>query len=490
MDAPSTGAESLADTVRHLEQKLAAQRKVLSAIHAFSGETSLERLLGRIMEEATRAVDADRSSLFLYDRDKDELWSKIAQGLDTTEIRFSARRGIAGEVARSGALLNIPDAYADARFNPDWDRVTGYRTCSVLAMPMRSRRGETIGVLQVLNKAGGNPFTEEDEEALGALATNASSFIENAQLHEQIQALFEAFVRVSMSALDERDPATRGHSDRVAAYTLNLARRVHDDQGPRFGTTLFTREEMREIRFATLLHDYGKIGVREHVLAKANKLSDPEVALICQRLERLELEARLEAALSQQQGEPAGDNALAPWRDTLHAWRETVCKANIPDPLGSAAREALDAMLAKGVLTGDEHGSLSIARGNLTPAEWDDMRSHVTRSYHLLRQIPWPGDLAAIPEIAWCHHERLDGSGYPRKLVGDKIPLVAQIMAVADTFDALTAADRPYKRAMPNERAFDILRMESGEGHLDRDLVEMFIEGRAWDLGARNAGAS
>jgi HD-GYP domain-containing protein (c-di-GMP phosphodiesterase class II) len=315
---------------------------------------------------------------------------------------------------------------------------------------MKDGKGHILGVIQVLNRVDGGPFGTRDEEMLSALGSHVAVFIENAQLHESIETLFESFVRSASTAIEERDPTTSGHSKRVAKYALKLARAVHEER-----VSVFTRARMRQLRYAALLHDFGKIGVRESVLTKRNKLADEGLELITERFRRMELE---------------GTDA------DLGAALKLVNHANVPGRLSDEDVAGLGALGEAGALTSREVECLSVARGNLTPAEWDDMRSHAGRSLHILAEMPWPEEYARVPEIAHRHHEKLDGSGYPSGLSGDDIDLDARILGIADIYDALTAEDRSYKPAIPHDRAREILLGDAEAGRLDMDLVSLFLE--------------
>ena len=206
-----------------LRRRLEKLQSILDVAKAMTAERQLDRLLALVVDEAAKVAEADRCTLFIADRDRSELWSKVAHG--TEEIRIPLGAGIAGAVAASGLAVRIDDAYADARFNQQVDHDTGYRTRSILAVPMRNTRGEVVGVLQALNRRNG-AFSGEDEELLGALAGPAASAIENAVLNEEIERLFEGFVQASVIAIEQRDPTTAGHSGRVAVLTCGLARAV------------------------------------------------------------------------------------------------------------------------------------------------------------------------------------------------------------------------------------------------------------------------
>ena len=225
-------------------------------------ELVLDRLLMLIMDEVKNVLNCDRCTVFVLDSDRNELWSRVAHG--EKEIRFPSHLGVAGHVLMTGEVLNIPDAYADSRFNPNIDKKTGYRTRNILTTPMRNKLGETIGVFQALNKFGG-PFTREDEELLDTISVIAATQIENAQLYEEQKKTFDSFIETLASTIDARDPMTAGHSRRIALYADEVAKILKLDTA-----------EREKLRTAALLHDYGKIAVREAVLTKEGRLTTQE----------------------------------------------------------------------------------------------------------------------------------------------------------------------------------------------------------------------
>jgi HD-GYP domain-containing protein (c-di-GMP phosphodiesterase class II) len=470
---------------------------------ALSAERDLGRLLALILREATRVLEADRSSCFLVDRERGDLWTRVAEGV-AGEIRIPLSTGIAGHVARTGQLLHIPDAYADPRFNPDADQQTGYRTRNLLCAPMRNQAGEVIGVLEVLNKQQG-AFADGDGEILLALAGQAGVAVENALLYGQIEGLLEGFMRASAYAIDARDPATAGHSERVTCLTLGLVEAVNAAATGPYAGVRFTPRAMREIRYACLLHDFGKVGVREYVLLKGTRLSPPEMEAIRLRLGLLrEREAaacaEAKAMAIAELGAAGARQRIAELEGGLAERRRAIDEATaLIEALNDPSRDVPDgpdrlAALAGWTMPGPagrpaplltpyEVESLSVRRGTLTPGERAEIEAHVSHSYEFLRQIPWTRDLARVPEIAWGHHEREDGRGYPRGLTGDRIPLPAKMMAIADMYDALTAMDRPYRRALAPARAIEILAAEARHGALDPELVRLFIEARVYEVG-------
>src|SRR3982751_1835912 len=283
--------------VSRLQQRVEKLGGILDVAKALVAERDLDRLLKLIVHASARVVEADRCSLFLVDRERGELWTKVAQGLGMKEIRIPMDRGIAGAVATTNASINIPDAYKDPRFNQNVDKQTGYRTKAILCVPMRSLEGEVVGVVQALNKQDGKAFTAEDEELLGALGGQAAAAVNNALLHHEIEQLFEGFVRASVVAIEARDPTTAGHSGRVARLSVGLG-----DVLPRAGAAAgrwkgssLTVQERQELRYAAMLHDFGKVGVRENVLVKANKLEPLELENLRGRFETIYVQEELAA---------------------------------------------------------------------------------------------------------------------------------------------------------------------------------------------------
>lgn len=481
---------SVTTALRNRIEKLTA---LLDVAKAMTAERDPDKLLGIILDEALAVVNADRCSIWVVERDRNEMWTKVAHGEKET-IRMPIGVGIAGQVAKTGEIINIPDAYADPRFNRQIDKATGYRTRNILAVPMRNTRGDVTGVAQALNRKDGVPFNDEDVELLLALGANAASALENANLYKEIDSLFEGFVRASVIAIESRDPTTSGHSERVADLTLGIAQNIERaDTGPYSGIR-FSEQSLREIRYAALLHDFGKVGVRENVLVKANKLYPGELAAIETRFRALHaqkkaafLQATIDALRKQSDLPLDYEKAMQSELKELDAFIDFIRQCNRPTVLDSSGFEKLRE-IAK--LTFDEGGDpapilserelerLSIPRGSLDQKERLEIESHVTHTFRFLSQIPWTRDLRGVPEIAYAHHEKLDGLGYPRQLQQEQIPIQSRMMTVADIYDALTASDRPYKKAVPHERALKILEEEAGMGKLDRKLLDIFIEAK------------
>ena len=469
---------------------------ILEVAKAMAAAHSLDALLPLILREAARVVEADRCSLFILDRQRNELWSRVAQGAKQ-EIRVPLGQGIAGSVAQSGEVVNLRDAYDDPRFNRDWDVKTDYRTKAILCVPMKDTHGEVTGVIQALNAADG-AFDEEDVELLIALGGQAAQAIENAMLHEDISRLFEGFVQASVMAIESRDPTTAGHSGRVASLTVSLAEATEQTSTGPFKELKFTSEQIQEIRYASLLHDFGKIGVREPVLVKAEKLYPHELEVLKQRFDIARKDRQMASMMRRLDAvKLRGDRAIEEIEaeETERLTRELkevddalefVLQCNRPTVLAQGGFERLTGLSTLSysdsrerpqmLLTPNDVQVLSITRGSLSPTERREIESHVTHTFRFLSQIPWTRTLKRVPEIAYAHHEKLDGKGYPRAVASEQIPVQSKMMAISDIYDALTASDRPYKKAVPHELALDILRKESDSGQLDKELFRIFVE--------------
>jgi response regulator RpfG family c-di-GMP phosphodiesterase len=335
---------------------------------------------------------------------------------------------------------------------------------------------------------------------LATLAAQAGICLENAILYEEIRRIFEGFVRASVEAIEQRDPTTSGHSRRVAELSVGLAQSLERSSSGPYRDVRFSPLDLRELEYASLLHDFGKIGVRENVLVKAKKLHDHELSAIRMRFENAlrgrecdVLRRKLDAL-----GRGAGpdemraiDDDYAAWRAQLHDAWDLVITANEPTVIEQAAFARIDAVASvlfsnsegrpQPLLTDSEVASLKIPRGSLTIEEMDEIRSHVVHTSRFLQRIPWGSSFRRIPQIAGAHHERLNGTGYPNHLHAEEIPIQSKIMAVADIFDALTASDRPYKPAVPIDRALSILDSEARSRHIDPDLVSIFRDARVWE---------
>ena len=326
-------------------------------------------------------------------------------------------------------------------------------------------------------------------------------------LKNDIERLFEGFVNASVTAIEARDPSTSGHSSRVAELTVGLAEAVNMTPNGPYGELLFTPVQVREIRYASLLHDFGKVGVREQVLVKAKKLHHERLESIYQRLHQRALETMrdrmLDAwALGRTFDHDQLGRLLREQDEETRRIMDLVRRSNEPTVLPQEVARELDTLedLTYQHWSGDRRilfepsdlDLLRIPKGSLSVEEREEIQSHVTHTYRFLTQIPWTLELAAVPDIAYAHHERMNGRGYPRRLTGPDIPVQSRLMAVTDVYDALTASDRPYKAAVSVERSLEILDQEARMNLLDAEALRIFIEARIYErtLGQGRTAAS
>ena len=506
---------------RDLAEARAELRELTGVGMALMTERDPDRLLQTILEKARQLTSSDAGSLYLVEEAEDgapRLRFALAQN-DSIAAPFVAftlpldTASVAGYAAVTGETLRVADAYdlpEDAPFqlNRSFDERFGYRTRSMLVVPMVDHPGSVVGVLQLINRkrdpaaridgedAAGRwvlPYGQRELELVQALAGQAAVSIENSRLYRQVENLFESFVKAAVTAVDQRDPTTSGHSVRVATLTCDVAVALErGGRGPYAGVR-FTREQMRELRYASLLHDFGKVGVREEVLVKPKKLPPLLMERVQSRFEfirrTLEMEhyrARAEAAETGRGLAALLEAEARKQLVELERVRALVMAANEPTILPEQAAAELDELgkltfpgpdgTPLPYVTAEELDYLRIPKGSLTSEERREIESHVEQTYAFLVQIPWTGDLRNVAEIAYGHHEKLNGQGYPRGVTEREIPLQTRIMTVSDIFDALTASDRPYKRAVSSDRAIEILHMEAKDGLLDTHLVETLVE--------------
>jgi len=502
---------------------------------ALGTERDLKTLLELILTQARRITTSDAGSLYLVetgDQGQKRLRFRITQTYskpDAPFVEFTIpvdRSSLAGYTAVTGEPLVIDDAYflppdVEYSINRSFDERHGYRTKSMLVLPMKDHKEEVIGVLQLINRKRHAeavlaapadvehqvvPYSRRTVELVTALAGQAAVAIENSRLYEEIERLFEGFVKAAVHAIEQRDPTTFGHSGRVANMTVGLASVVDRAEDGAYRAVTFTREQIKEIRYAGLLHDFGKVGVREQVLIKAKKLYPLHLDLIRQRHHFVKRTAEREFWRKRAEFLESHDRKdYAPFLRALeeeHAremvaldgFLDAVLSANEPTVLPAGRFEALLQVARRTYedptgrphpyLTEEEMRYLTIPKGSLDETERLEIESHVTHTYRFLQQIPWTRELQDIPMIAYGHHEKLDGKGYPRRVTGEAIPIQTRMMTISDIYDALSAADRPYKAAVAPARALDIMADEVRAGQLDQELFRLFVDGKVFEAKA------
>jgi HD-GYP domain-containing protein (c-di-GMP phosphodiesterase class II) len=549
---------------RELNERLNGAAREIQELNqigaALSAEHDTPKLLELILTKAREITNSDAGSLYLVEEDeeaaaepasvhvlpigdetqstgtvlvkhtegKKRLRFKLAQN-DSVRIPFRERvmeisdRSIAGYVALTGHAVNLEDAYrlphdVPYSINRKFDEDSGYRTKSTLAVPLRNQKDDIVGVLQLINAKRDfdaklttlssvsqqvMPFATRQQAIVESLASQAAVALENSQLYEAITRLFEGFVRASVIAIESRDPTTSGHSFRVANLTVALAEAVDRANSSDYDHIKFSRNEMKEIRYASLLHDFGKVGVREEVLVKAKKLYPAQMDLIKQRFQFVKrsmqaesLESRLKYVLESGRDEYLKklgefDGTLDQQIKEVDSFFATILRSDEPTVLPEGNFDLLVNIAAHHYLdyegddhpliTEDEVRLLSIRKGSLDDSEREQIESHVVHTYKFLEQIPWTKEIKSIPAIARGHHEKLNGRGYPYKLSAPEIPIQTRMMTISDIFDALSASDRPYKRAVNLDRALEILGFAVKDGEVDGALFNLFRDAKVFE---------
>jgi HD-GYP domain-containing protein (c-di-GMP phosphodiesterase class II) len=520
---------------------------------ALSETRDVERLLAMILLKAREITGADAGSLYLAEQtggntngsspdvvndaaEARQLRFRLTQN-DSVQFPYTehtlpiTESSMAGYCALHGEVIELADAYRIPKsrpfhFNSSFDEQTGYRTRSLITLPMKNGKGEVLGVLQLINckrhpqarltdanavHRHVHPFPERAVRLGLSLASQAAVAYENSQLYRDIENLFDGFVNAAVKAIEQRDPTTSGHSQRVCQMTLALAEAVDREPQGQYADLRFSREQMKELRYAALLHDFGKVGVREEVLVKAKKLYPLQFSRLLDRFDyiRRDIEARIaeqkvEILLVHFRKEAEArvrlkllDGETAHLLGELDRYVEFITRVNEPTILPSSEFDLLAEISQKTYrdprgaerpyLTSEEVRYLSIPRGSLDSNERRQIESHVTNSFNFLAQIPWTPEYRAIPEIARAHHEKLNGRGYPNGLTSAEIPVQAKMMTICDIFDALSASDRPYKRAVPTDHALDILKLCVRDEEIDPELFRLFLDAQVYRLVSKPA---
>jgi HD-GYP domain-containing protein (c-di-GMP phosphodiesterase class II) len=516
------------DLRRRLARRRLESRELNRIGMALMMEPDRAGLLRQIVSQGKRLTGSDSGALLLMEtgqRDGPRLRPVLWDFDFLPELRVPPTTypiddtSVPGYAALTGETIVVEDVYnlpAGAPFRHDTtlDEAYGYYTKSGLIVPMIDHRGCTVGVLALGNRKSDPdahitskesadryvlPYTNREVDLARSLASQAAVSIEIHQLYGRIEDMLESFIKAGVTAIDQRDPATAGHSLRVAALATSLAAAVGRSNRGKYRDVHFSRAQMRELRFAALVHDVGKVAVREAVLTKSKKLPPVLWERVDARFDLIHRTIELEyckrrADLRRSPGTDRFDAYLdaecAARLEELAGMRKVVTAANEPDSNGGHAPGELAVIASRTFeradgsrspyLTEDELHFLEIPSGTLDAEERSEVESHVDEGRRFLSDIPLTDDLKNLVTYACDHHEKLDGSGYPNRLRGDEIPLQARLITLADMFDALTESDRSYKPAIPVDEALGMLRSEARAGRLDADLVEIMIESRAY----------
>ena len=514
----NTLLKSVVSEVTVYAERLGGQIKKMSDIgRALSGVYDLNTLLEMIVDQARNFANADAGTLYIIEGNT--LRFQIVQN-DSLKIRMGGKTGetipfppvelkesnVSAFVALKGKSVNIPNVYDTDLFDftgpKKFDQSTGYRSKSMLVVPMKNHDNDVIGVLQLLNAK--NPinnkvieFSQDYENLSESLASQAAVSITNAKLISNMTELFEAFVKVMATAIDEKSPVTGGHIRRVADLTLTMAEVIHNYDEGVFKDKKFSPDQMYELRIAAYMHDIGKVTSPVEIVEKAKKLQTifDRIHYIRLRMDymiqKVELDGqRKKIELLEKKADSSEIKKIELDSEKkiqeLKEIRAFINKCNEPGEfLEDETLERLKEISQRTYLdnegqdqpfiTDDELVNLSIRRGSITEAERKKMQDHAAVTLRMLKQIPFTKKLKNIPSFAGAHHEFINGKGYPLGLKGDEIPFEGRLMAVTDIAEALTASDRPYKKAMPLDTVYRILRSMAKNEELDNDMVELFI---------------
>lgn len=522
-------------TLARLEDMKHDQDALIWIGRSLQTEKDSDKLLRTILMLSKKITGADAGSIYIIEEAEkgkqvrfkySHTFSKELP-LEEFVLPYNTK-SIAGYVAVTGTVLNIPDvnklsASDPVSFNNSFDKANNYYSKSMLVVPMKNHIDEIIGVIQLINsKEDFNsvgdeafgiklvtpddfekkvvPFDSRYEHLMEAVAGQAAIAIENNRMIEQIQTQFEEFVKASVTAIESRDPATSGHSFRVAEICVNMARAINASKSAPYADIQFTETQIKELEYAALLHDFGKVYIDLGIFKKAKKLFPQDLDNLLLKLDYLyryvELRGIIEKNdISGGKDIPGKEKLLRDKESEtskqltrIREIKEKVLLLNEPTVTDLDPNAVLDEICREidkiqvhditdspmTIFNNLARTNLRIKRGSLNEEERREIESHVTHTYTFVSKIPWPPEFREIPEIALSHHEKLDGTGYPAKKKGNEINLQSRIMAIADMYDALTATDRPYKKAIPHEKAVAILNKESSEGKLDADLIRVF----------------
>ena len=506
-------------------------------------EKDQSELLKTILLLSKKITGADGGTIYLVEEEKGKKYLRFKYSHTySKELAYEEssmllnKNSIAGHVALTGDVLNINDVYhipskkyPDLKHNYSYDKKNGYLSKSMLSVPMRNHNDHIIGVIQLINckenyasgiDAGNEAFTvkldtQDDfknkvfpfdsryENLMQAVASQAAIAIENIRMIKKIQSQLEEFVRASVGTIEARDPSTSGHSLRVANMSVEIAKAVNETNSGALKNITFSKVQIKELEYAALLHDFGKVNIDFTIFLKAKKLFPKDFTFLQLKLDylyqyicskHLEEKSRMLEMLLKDGSSPENQQLVIDELDLklkkIDDLKSMVGRLNEPHIQNTNPDELISTVLneIKNFECCDPHGrkinilddneilNLSIKKGSLNPDEIKEIESHVMHSYEFVKKIPWPQELKNIPEFVYKHHEKLDGSGYPQKLKSKDIPLQARIITVVDIYDALTASDRPYKSALSHEKAVSILKEEAENDKIDMDILNVFIK--------------
>ncbi len=510
----------------HTSDNLLHRLKELNEIGiALSQQRDINSLLETILEAAKRITNADAGTLYLHEPENRVLRFEIMR-TDSLNIVMGGTSGVpitfypvhlydqagapihamvVSHSALSGETVNIPDAYTakgyDFSGTKKFDAKTGYHSQSFLTVPMRDHEGEVIGVLQLINAQDREsgaivPFSKDDQQLLESLASQAAIALTNRRLIKQLEELFESFIKLINTAIDDKSPYTGGHCARVPVLTMMIAEAVNRTTRGPLKDFVMTDKDRQELKMAGLLHDCGKVTTPVHVVDKSTKLHTlfDRIHLLDTRFEVLKRDAEIAMLRALHEEHRDAETTRAEYWARIQQIdddRKFLQSCNVG---GEAMTEEAQQRVRQistyqwrnvdgkttNFLAEDEIENLTIRAGTLTAAEREIINHHIVVTIKMLESLPWPNQLKNVPEYAGGHHERMDGKGYPRGLTREQMSVQARVMGIADIFEALTAKDRPYKRGKTLTESLTILGKFKLGGHIDPDLFDVFIREKVY----------
>jgi HD-GYP domain-containing protein (c-di-GMP phosphodiesterase class II) len=516
-DISSLTPSSQAHLESFMEEQLSRVKRLAEIGLALSAEKNLDLLLGKIIREACHLTNADGGTLYLMDEKREKLDFAVVQNaslhlnmggggdpMTWYPVPLYHRDGeknyanVSAWAALRREVVNIPDVYDYPEFDFEgtrkFDSKTGFRSRSMLVVPMSDHEGEVIGVLQLLNaqdpKTGAViTFSHEAQRITEAMASQAAIAITNSILLSEHEELLDSFIKTIADAIDEKSPYTGGHIKRVADLTLKIARAVNQTTTGPFESVTFDNFGLKELGFAAWLHDVGKIVTPEHLINKSTKLEaiDDGIELIRARFEILKRDLVIRD-LEERLSGPAGGHkpeAREPSEVDLDEELQLIenlnrGKQSVSDKLARRLRKVISRKVSIGgvstpLLALEELENLLIPYGNLTPEERNILQNHAQVTGRLLAGLPFPKKISRVAKFAEAHHEKINGQGYPRGSGGEELSLEARIIALADVLEALTAKDRPYKSPMTPGQALVVMQQMVDKKELDADLFALVV---------------
>ena len=491
-------------------------QKLINIGRALSREKNISILLEKILIEARNISNSDGGTLYLI-KDDNRLNFEIMHN-ESKNIFYGGSsekvpdyfypvklyvdgnpnlNSVSAVCALEAKTINIKDAYTDKKYDfsgpKGFDKKHNYYSQSFLNVPLTNHKENVIGVLQLLNAKNEDGITYYSNEIVSlveSLASQASIALTNQLLIEEQKLLFKSFIQLVAEALEKKDKVTGGHCTRVPMLTMMIAESINATMVEPYKKFNFTDDEMEELYVAGWLHDFGKVATPEHVMNKSTKLEClfDKIDLILLRFELLKKEIKIEYYESILKIENNIDKNNLELKEKLIKIDDDAkflkdcnlggefLSEKMKDRIERIANQKIN---INGVLTRflskDEENNLKISRGTLNENDIKIMQDHVSLSYELLNKLPYPNHLKQVPFYAGCHHEKINGSGYPNGYSGDKLPLQARVIAIADVFEGLTAPDRPYKKGYKLSKAMNILKYMVQNEEIDRDLFNLFI---------------